>query len=100
MYQGGSLGTIEIGTALQEIRVARDLTQDELCRKAEISINFLSQVENGRKGVSHAVAKRIATALEIPVSFLYLLADRSNNPLVEDLQESVRASLGLRQPVS
>ena len=100
MHQGGSLGTIEIGSALQEIRVAKDVTQDELCKKAGISVNFLSQVENGRKGVSHAVAERMATVLGIPVSFLYLLADRSNNPLVEDLQDAVRASLGLKQAVS
>jgi transcriptional regulator with XRE-family HTH domain len=100
MRQGGLLKSIELGDALQEIRLGKEVTQDELCRKAGISINFLSQVENGRKGVSHVVAERIAQALGIPVSFLYLLADRSSNPLVEDLQEAVRASLGLRQPVS
>jgi transcriptional regulator with XRE-family HTH domain len=100
MSLGEHLKTIDMGGALQEIRLAREMTQHDLCRKAGISINFLSQVENGRKGVSPAVAERIARALVIPVSFLYLLADHSGNPLVEEMQDAVRASLSLRQPVS
>jgi len=89
--------TINIGRSLREIRSRKGITQDELCKRARISINFLSQVENGRKGISHAAAERIAEALTIPISFLYLLADQTNNPLVHDLQEAVRTSLGLRK---
>jgi transcriptional regulator with XRE-family HTH domain len=35
--------------------------------------NFLSQVENGRKGVSLPVVERIAEDLDIPVTLLILL---------------------------
>jgi transcriptional regulator with XRE-family HTH domain len=78
-----------VGEALRMIRSRKEVTQDTLAKRTGLTINFLSRVENGKKGVSQHVAERIAGALGVPVSFLYLLGDRSDNPLVTDLQDIV-----------
>ena len=82
-----------IGDALRVIRSKKEITQEELSRRTRLSISFLSRVENGRKGVSLMVAERVAEALGVPTSFLYLLADRSDQPIVQDLQKAVLQSL-------
>jgi hypothetical protein len=43
--------------------------------------------------VSPQVAERIAEALGVPVSFLYLLGDHSDDPLVTSLKELVLRNL-------
>jgi transcriptional regulator with XRE-family HTH domain len=82
-----------IGEALRTIRSRKGVTQDALSKRTGLTINFLSRLENGKKGVSPQVVERIAEALAIPVSFLYLLGDRSENPLVADLKDAVLRSL-------
>ena len=100
MPQGGLLKTMLIGDALQELRTVKEVTQEELAKKAGLSINFLSQVENGKKGMSQETAERISRVLGVPPSFLYLLADSSNNKAVGELKEAVRLSLALKCQVS
>lgn len=82
-----------IGRGLRLVRTNKEITQDVLAKLSGLSINFLSSVENGRKGVSQSVAERIAGALQVPTSFLYLLGDLSNEPLVRELQNAVLKSL-------
>jgi len=50
---------------LKRYRNYRKLSQAELAEKLEISIPFLSDVENGRKWVSPASLVKIADALKI-----------------------------------
>jgi transcriptional regulator with XRE-family HTH domain len=85
--------SLVIGEALRAIRSRKGVKQEELARRTGLTVNFLSLLENGKKGVSHRVVERIAEALDVPVSFLYLLADRSDNPLVTDLKAAVLRSL-------
>jgi len=84
---------IPIGGVLPRIRYVVGKTQNDVCAHAGISINFLSQLENGRKDLSHAVAGRLADALGVPVSFLYVLADASGHPTVQKLAEMVHQEL-------
>ncbi len=85
--------TLFIGDALREIRGMRHITQEELATRTELTINFLSCVENNRKGVSQSVIEKIGAALAVPASFFYLLADRSDDPVVKDLKDAVRKSI-------
>ena len=82
-----------VGVGLRILRALRGVTQYDLAMATGKTINFLSQVENGRKGVSQAVAEQIAEALEVPPSFLYVLSDLSNDPTVKVLKEAIMQSL-------
>lgn len=42
----------EIGQRIRQLRLLSDYTQAEFAELIDISINFLSEIENGKKGVS------------------------------------------------
>jgi len=50
---------------LKQYRVLRNLTQAECAKKFGISIPFLSDIENGKKWVSHYTLSKMANILEI-----------------------------------
>jgi SOS-response transcriptional repressor LexA len=70
---------ITIGKRIREMRKARGWTQDELEERSGISRNFISLVENNRKGISVANIERIAEALGISIS--QLLRDDDHRPI-------------------
>ena len=65
-----------IGSRLRKARLAKNLTQEELCEKIDISIAFLSRVE---RGYSHINLKRLTQICNIlEVSEGYILSGASN----------------------
>ena len=60
---------------LKRYRNYRKLTQEELAEKLEISIPFLSDVENGRKWVSPVTLVKIANVLSIEPHELFKPAE-------------------------
>jgi transcriptional regulator with XRE-family HTH domain len=47
-----------LGTALRELRTQAGLTQEELGARADIGVSYLSQLENGHRGVGwHSVTR-------------------------------------------
>ncbi len=61
---------ITIGKRIREMRKIRGWTQEALEQKSGISRNFISLVENNRKGISYANIEKIAEALGISPSQL------------------------------
>ena len=59
-----------IGSRIREARNAAKLSQAELAELAEVSPQFISLVENGRKQVSLKVLLCIADALSVPLDQL------------------------------
>lgn len=59
-----------VGKRIKEIRKKKKLTLRELSKKADISISFISDIENGRSNPSLERLKSIAAALDTPVSVL------------------------------
>ena len=43
----------EIGNRIRDFRILNRLTQAEFAESIDISINFLSEIENGKKGMSY-----------------------------------------------
>ena len=68
-----------IGTRLKTCRKAKKLSLKQLCEKTnnQISVSFLSDIENGRSNPSLEKLKLIASVLDIPVS--YFLDDSENS---------------------
>lgn len=57
-----------IGVRIREQRIARHVTQRDLCEAVGISENFLSQIENGRRLPSFETLGRIAAVLDMEPS--------------------------------
>lgn len=52
-------------TALKRLRKQRGLTARAVARQAQVSPGFLSHLEQGKKGMSVATARRLAAVLGV-----------------------------------
>ena len=60
-----------LATVIRELRERRELTQEELAKRAKITRSHLSLLEAGhRKNPSLEILKRLARALGVPVGEL------------------------------
>lgn len=60
-----------VGANLKRLRLARDLTQEEVAFRSDIDLTYLGGIERGRRNPSLLVLARIAAALKIePVELL------------------------------
>lgn len=66
-----------VGERIKMFRAEKKLTLRDLSKKADISISFLSDIENGRSNPSLERLKDIAAALNVPISVL--LDENINN---------------------
>ncbi len=62
---------IQIGDRIQEYRRLRDLTQDDIAYKLNISRQMVSKYERGEAKIGIAKAREICHLLNIPEDFLY-----------------------------
>ena len=60
----------EVGATLQRLRLARNLTLDDLSRAAGVSKSMLSQIEREKTNPTIAVAWRLANALGVGIGEL------------------------------
>jgi transcriptional regulator with XRE-family HTH domain len=60
-----------IGTVLSEMRTKREMTQEELSKKAKVTRSYIALLESGeKKNPSLAILKRLAKALAVPIGEL------------------------------
>jgi transcriptional regulator with XRE-family HTH domain len=65
---GGNMPPRRPGTVIKKLRQARDLTQEQLAKRAGISQAYLSQLEAGEKKYpSLPTLKKLAKALDVTV---------------------------------
>ena len=64
-----------VQTNIRRYRDYRKWTQAQLAEKVEISINFLSDIENGKKWISAATMVKIASTFNIEPFELFRTAD-------------------------
>jgi len=89
-----------VRTNIKRYRVYRKWTQAELAEKLDISVNFLSDVENGKRWISPANMVKFASALNIEPYELFKPAN-SPSPAVsaifakynDDVTQAVSSSL-------
>ena len=72
IYVGVSMDQqlLEIGARLKQARLARNLTQSQLAEKADISISFLSNLENGRQTMNILTLVSLLDILNISADWL------------------------------
>ena len=72
-----------VGTRIKELRKEQGLSLKELSEKIDISISFLSDIENGKSNPSLDRLRDIARGLDTTVS--YLLGESETLNLNEDI---------------
>lgn len=60
----------KVGVNIKKIRLARDMSQGDLCRKLEFDRAYMSNLENGKKNPTLATVDRIANALGVSADIL------------------------------
>ena len=55
----------EIGLRIRSLREKQGLTRERLAEKADISVQFLADIEKGRKSMSVTTLRMLATALTV-----------------------------------
>lgn len=59
-----------LGAAIRYERLSRNLTQEQFAEKADLSLNFIGNVERGEQAVSLDSMVQIAAALKITIQEL------------------------------
>ncbi len=85
----------QLGQRIRQLRVERSskLTQEDLAERADISVSFLSMIERGERAPHIDTLSRIAEALGVTVSELFLFASeepQSLDPMLKPLAEFAR----------
>lgn len=76
-----------VGKRIKSLREARGVTQDWLANKSNISKSFLSDVENGRRGISAQNLLEIAIVLETTIDFL--MKDNESLNVEDGIQQNI-----------
>lgn len=58
------------GENIRRIRLAKGMSQGDLCKKLEVDRAYMSNVESGKKNPTLATIERIANALDVSIEDL------------------------------
>jgi len=61
---------IEVGARITELRKQRGYTREKLSELADVSVQFLADIEKGRKSMTISTLKRVAAALLVPTDYI------------------------------
>ncbi|MCA1678210.1 MAG: helix-turn-helix domain-containing protein, partial [Actinobacteria bacterium] len=59
-----------LGAALRAIRLERGISQEEVAHRASLHPTWISHLESGRENPAWGTVRRLAAALEVPLSAL------------------------------
>lgn len=82
----------QVGRRLRAYRTANNYTQNQFSEILDISVNFLSEIENGHKGVSMDMLAKLCKTLELPAD--YILFGYTSSPAegsVESIADELNA---------
>jgi transcriptional regulator with XRE-family HTH domain len=65
---------MSIGSTLKLLRIASDLRQSSLAKDLDVTANYLSLVENGKKEPSLTFLKKFSQRLNIPLGYFLWIA--------------------------
>lgn len=69
----------EIGDRIRKIRLEQNHTQAQFAESIDISINFLSEIENGKKGMSQETIYKLCTHYNVSADYLIFGKQHSEN---------------------
>lgn len=71
----------KVGAVIQRLRQSRDLSLDDLSRRAGVSKSMLSQIERNQANPTVAIVWRLSNALDVPIGEL-LSGEKSAPPAI------------------
>ncbi|MCP9015871.1 MAG: helix-turn-helix transcriptional regulator [Streptococcus salivarius] len=73
---------MKIGELVREYRLSKELTQQELAEKSDLSLPFINLIENNRRNLSVDTLLKILSAMDIdPSDFFRPLSETSDDNL-------------------
>ena len=78
---------LEIGKRIRARREEQNMTREQLAEAADVSVRFLTCVENGQSGISVDTLKKVAVALDISTDYLVLGRNRAKIP--QDIADEI-----------
>ena len=91
--------SVKVGERILALRLSRKMTREMLAEKADISVQFLSDIEKGRKSMTVTTLRNICDALSVNVDFVVNGSENSDianeifsivNTLSEKQQKSIK----------
>lgn len=79
-----------VGKRITDTRKIRGYSREKLAEKADVSVQFLADIEKGRKSMTVTTLRRIAAALSVTTDYIVNGSDTSEN----DRINAMLASLG------
>ncbi len=61
---------IEVGKRITELRFKRGYTREKLSELADISVQFLADIEKGRKSMTIATLRKLSSALLVTTDYI------------------------------
>lgn len=86
----------QIGLNVRRLRIARNLSQEALAFEADIALNYLSEIERGKRNPTILIIDRLAKALGVPIVLL-VVATSEREALPENLPPGPRRRATARQ---
>lgn len=79
---------LRVGTRIRELRKEKGLTQEALGEKGGFHFSYVGQIERGEKNVALLNLAKIAEALDVDISQLFIQPPTENNEKSQaDIQE-------------
>ena len=72
----------EVGRRINETRKHRGYSREKLSEMAEVSVQFLADIEKGRKSMTIATLRRVAAALNVTTDYIV----NGSEPFAENIQ--------------
>lgn len=69
----------QVGKRLREFRLLKHCTQNQFAEMLNISVNFLSEIENGHKGLSMDMLASVCQILSLSADYI-LFGEERNSP--------------------
>lgn len=71
---------MKIGHVIRNLRLAKKATLEDIAFVAEMDAANLSRIERGKQNPTPEITEKLATAFNLPVSSLYLMAEQTIAP--------------------
>lgn len=91
---------MNIGNVIRRIRQEKKLTLEELAFQIGTDATNLSRIERGIQNATPDLLEKIASALELPISSLYLMVEQNIEPYAIEAAELKNAKKRLNQFVT
>ena len=66
---------MKFGRRIKELRLRDNISQEELAFRCQLSKNYVSDVERGRRNITLKVVEKFAWGLKVPVHYLFIWHD-------------------------